>query len=266
MLVWDNLLPKLSRFNPLQGLGKAFSKQNWVELLKAVFKVLLIGCALWMSLKHNWDQLVAMTREPFVQSVAEGLHILSGAWLLMGLCLGLIALFDVPFQQWQLLHSLMMSKQEIKEERRNVDGNPEIKMRLRRMQFSLAKAQLRRRLPKADVVIVNPTHYSVALRYDQRKAKAPYVVAKGVDDMALRIRELAAELDKPILALPELTRAVYHSTRVDQEIPSSLYNAVAQVLSHVMQLKAYKAGRGKHPQPLANLPIPVQLLKERGKS
>lgn len=266
VLVWDNLLPKGSRLNPLTGLGRIFSVRSWVEAGKALLKVLLVGSVLWIVLHQNSATLVGMSRAPFSVAMHRGLQILAEAWLFMAILMGLIAVIDVPFQQWQLLKGLRMSKQDIKEERQSVEGRPEVKMRIRRMQVALSRSQLKRRLPKADVVLVNPTHYSVALRYDPKKAKAPYVVAKGIDEMALRIRELAAEMDKPVLALPELARAVYYSTRVDQEIPSSLYNAVAQVLSHVMQLKAYRDGRGKQPRPLANLPVPVQLLKERGKS
>ncbi len=263
VLVWDNLMPKPNRFDPLAGLGRMVSGRNLAEAGKALLKVLLVGTALWLLLRQNSATLVSLSRAPFAEALEQGLQILSGAWLCMGLILAFIALIDVPLQQWQLLKSLRMSKQEIKEERQNVEGRPEVKMRLRRMQVMLSRAQLKRRLPQADVVLVNPTHYAVAVRYDQRKAQAPYVVAKGVDEMALRIRELAGELDKPVLALPELARAVYHSTRVDQEIPASLYNAVAQVLNHVLQLKAYRQGRGKPPRPLANLPIPVQLSQKR---
>lgn len=263
VLVWDNLLPKPSRLNPLAGLGRLFSAKNAVEAGKALLKVVMVGGVLWLQLRQNQALLVGLSQMPFALAMQQGLQLLSGAWLGMALLLGLIAVMDVPYQQWQLLKGLRMSKQEIKEERRSVEGRPEVKMRIRRMQVMLSRAHLKRRLPKADVVLVNPTHYAVAVRYDQRKAKAPYVVAKGIDEMALRIRELAVELDKPVLPLPELARAVYHSTRVDQEIPASLYNAVAQVLSHVMQLKAYQAGRGKAPRPLANLPVPAHLSKEK---
>lgn len=264
VLVWDNLLPQGSRFNPLTGLGRIFSSRSWVELGKALLKVLLIGGALLLLLHNNWDLLMGLSRQSFSRAMSQGLQLIAQAWLFMGILLGVIACIDLPYQQWNLLKGLRMSKQEIKEERRSVEGRPEVKMRIRRMQVLLSRSQLSRRLPKADVVLVNPTHYAVAIRYDQNKAKAPYVVAKGVDEMALRIRELALELDKPLLPLPELTRAIYHSTRVDQEIPAALYNAVAHVLSHVMQLKAYQAGRGKKPMPLANLPIPAELLTPRG--
>jgi len=264
VLVWDNLLPQGSRFNPLTGLGRIFSSRSWVELGKALLKVLLIGGALLLLLHNNWDLLMGLSRQSFARAMSQGLQLIAQAWLFMGILLGVIACIDLPYQQWNLLKGLRMSKQEIKEERRSVEGRPEVKMRIRRMQVLLSRSLLSRRLPKADVVLVNPTHYAVAIRYDQNKAKAPYVVAKGVDEMALRIRELALELDKPLLPLPELTRAIYHSTRVDQEIPAALYNAVAHVLSHVMQLKAYQAGRGKKPMPLANLPIPAELLTPRG--
>lgn len=259
VLVWDNLLPKASRLNPLTGLGRIFSARNWAEVGKALLKVLLVGGGLGILLHQNWDSLMGLSQTSFPAAMQRGLSLLSGAMLFMGLILAAIAALDVPFQQWNLLRGLRMSKQEIKEERRDVEGRPEVKIRIRKMQIMLARSLLKRRIPKADVVLVNPTHYAVAIRYDAAKANAPYVVAKGVDDMALRIRQLALELDKPVLPLPELTRAIYRSTRVDQEIPASLYNAVAHVLTHVMQLKAYQAGRGKRPVPLANLSIPHEL-------
>ena len=252
----NNLLPKANRFNPLVGLGRLFSAQNRVELLKAVAKCGLIAATLIIFLQQHWQTLIGLSQLSLSAACEELLSLLSLALLLMGCVLAVIALLDVPYQQWQFIERLKMSKQEVKEERRNSEGRPEIKMRIRKIQIMMARSRLAKRVPKANVILLNPTHYAVAICYDLKKAQAPYVIAKGQDDMALRIRELAVEHKKIMLTLPELTRAVYYSTQLDQEIPAGLYTAVAYVLSHVMQLKAYRDGRGKEPQPIPQFTIP----------
>jgi flagellar biosynthetic protein FlhB len=159
------------------------------------------------------------------------------------------------------MDKIKMTRQEVKEERKTSDGDPLIKSRIRQIQYQFARRRIEERVPKADVIITNPTHFAVALRYSEKDAKAPYVVAKGVDEMALRIRAIGTQHQKEILEIPALARAIYRSTRVDQEVPSALYAAVAYVLTYVVQLKAYKAGRGSKPAPLPELKIPKNLAK-----
>lgn len=253
----SKLLPKGENLNPLAGLGKIFSPQNRMELLKAITKCLLIAMTFFIFLQQHWLSFIQLSQLPLATACSQMLSLLSLALLIMGSVLAVIVMIDVPYQQWQFIERLKMSKQEVKDERRSSEGRPEVKMRIRKIQIMMARSRLAKRVPKANVVLLNPTHYAVAIRYDLKKAQAPYVIAKGQDEMAQRIRELAVEHKKVMLTLPELTRAVYYSTQLDQEIPAGLYTAVAYVLGHVMQLQAYREGRGKEPQPLPQLTIPA---------
>jgi flagellar biosynthesis protein FlhB len=253
----SKLLPKGSNLNPLAGLSKIFSPQNRMELLKAIAKCLLIIVTFFIFLQQHWHSFIQLSQLPLAVACSQMLSLLSLALLIMGSVLAVIVMIDVPYQQWQFIEQLKMSKQEVKDERRSSEGRPEVKMRIRKIQIMMARSRLAKRVPKANVILLNPTHYAVAICYDLNKAQAPYVIAKGKDEMAQRIRELAVEHKKVMLTLPELTRAVYYSTQIDQEIPAGLYTAVAYVLGHVMQLQAYREGRGKEPQALPQLTIPT---------
>ncbi|QXB56333.1 flagellar biosynthesis protein FlhB [Aeromonas sp. FDAARGOS 1415] len=259
VLVWKKLMPSGEKLNPLKGLKRMFSTHSLMELLKSLLKVLLIGGTLALMLEHQWPTLMMMNRMPPQAAMEQALRILSQAFILLGSVQMLIAVLDVPYQRWSLSKQLKMTKQEVKDEHKNSEGRPEIKARIRQVQGMLARARIEQRVPQADVIIVNPTHYAVAIKYDPERANAPYVIAKGVDSMAERIREVAGQHGKMVMSLPELTRAIYYSTRVDQEVPAGLYTAVAYVLNHVLQLRAYEAGKGKRPNPLAPLHVPPEL-------
>ncbi len=259
VLVWKKLMPSGEKLNPLKGLKRMFSTHSLMELLKSLLKVLLIGGTLALMLEHQWPTLMMMNRMPPQAAMEQALRILSQAFILLGSVQMLIAVLDVPYQRWSLSKQLKMTKQEVKDEHKNSEGRPEIKARIRQVQGMLARARIEQRVPQADVIIVNPTHYAVAIKYDPERANAPYVIAKGVDSMAERIREVAKAHGKMVMSLPELTRAIYYSTRVDQEVPAGLYTAVAYVLNHVLQLRAYEAGKGKRPNPLAPLHVPPEL-------
>lgn len=261
LFVLKNVMPKGEKLNPLKGLKRMVSKETLVELVKSMLKILLIGSTLAIMLYQNWSTLLMMSQMPMLRAMEAGLKMLSMAFIIMGVVLFLVAAIDVPYQRWSLLNKLKMTKQEVKEEHKNSEGSPEVKKRIRSIQQQLSQASIDRRVPDADVVIVNPTHYAVAIKYDINRAEAPFVVAKGVDNMARRIREVAGRSDLEIVSVPELTRAIYYSTRVDQEVPGDLYTAVAYVLTHVMQLKAYKQGRGAKPVPLPSLSIPASLRR-----
>lgn len=261
ILVWTTLLPKFNRLNPIAGLGRMFSWHGVVEMLKSLLKISLIGGTLYFLLSHYWQTLRLMNRQPLQVSIEQGLHLLALSFMSMGGALLFIAMIDAPFQYWSLLRKLRMTKQEVREEHKNTEGRPEVKSRIRQVQMAFARARIQQRVPEADLIIVNPTHYAVAIKYDARKASAPYVIAKGVDAMALKIREVAKQYDKSVLELPDLTRAVYYSTRIDQEIPAGLYTAVAYVLTHVLQLQAYRRGRARKPAPLPALRIPEALRR-----
>ena len=259
VLTWKKLLPSGEKLNPVKGLGKMFSHHSLMELVKSLLKVLLIGGTLALTLEYQWPHLMMMNRMPPQAAMEQALQILSQAFILLGSVQMLIAVLDVPYQYWSLNKQLKMTKQEVKDEHKNTEGRPEIKARIRQVQGMLARARIEQRVPEADVIIVNPTHYAVAIKYDGTRANAPFVIAKGVDTMADRIRQVAKQHDRIILSLPELTRAIYHSTKVDQEVPAGLYTAVAYVLNHVLQLRAYQAGKGKKPAVLAPLHVPPEL-------
>jgi flagellar biosynthetic protein FlhB len=169
---------------------------------------------------------------------------------------------DVPFQLWDHKQKLMMTKQEVKDEYKDSEGKPEVKSRIRQLQRDAAQRRMMQAVPEADVVITNPTHFAVALKYDADKSGAPMLVAKGGDFLALKIREIAQEHRVTVLESPALARAVFYSTEVDQEIPAGLYLAVAQVLAYVYQLRQYQAGRARRPAPLNDLPIPPDLRRD----
>lgn len=259
VLTWKKLFPSAEKLNPLKGLKRMFSSHSLMELLKSVLKILLIGSTLALLLQHQWPTLLMMNRMPPQAAMEQALRILSQAFILLGGVQMLIAVLDVPYQRWSLNKQLRMTKQEVKDEHKNSEGRPEIKARIRQVQAMLARARIELRVPQADVIIVNPTHYAVAIKYDPQRANAPFVIAKGVDGMAERIRQVAKQHDKMVMSLPELTRAIYYSTRIDQEVPAGLYTAVAYVLNHVLQLRAYQAGKGRKPNPLAPLHVPPEL-------
>ncbi|RRJ20235.1 flagellar biosynthesis protein FlhB [Rheinheimera mesophila] len=254
--------PKFSNMNPIAGLGRMFGSESLVELGKSILKVLLLGLCLWGLMTHLATRLLFLQRMDLATAAKDGLEVLSFSLMILALVLLIVAVVDVPFQQFKVASKLKMTKQEVKDERKSTDGNPEIKGRIRQIQYQIANRRIEDRVPTADVIITNPTHYAVALKYSEKKAKAPYVVAKGVDQMALRIRELAATHQLEVIELPPLARAIYFSTRVDQEVPKGLYTAVAYVLTYVMQLKAYKQGRGQKPAPIPDIFIPSSLQQQ----
>jgi flagellar biosynthetic protein FlhB len=253
--------PQLKRMNPLSGLKRMFSSQSLIELGKSSLKVaLLTGLMVWL-LWSNASELIFLNRLPLGAALGEGTKLLALTISAMGMALLFIALLDIPLQQRTMLKKLKMTKQEVKDEHKNTEGRPEIKRRIREVQMQMSKQRIDQRVPEADVIITNPTHYAVAIRYAPDSSDAPYVIAKGVDTLALRIREVAVKNNKTILELPELTRAVYHSTRVDQEIPAGLYTAVAHVLMYVLQFSAWKNRGGVEPAPLPQFHIPDSLKK-----
>lgn len=256
ILALNNLQFKASRLNPLSGLKRMFSKQTLVELFKSMLKVGLLGGALAGILSSQWERLIFLGRQPLYTGFSQGLGMLVLAILVLSGVLALIAAIDVPFQRWSMLQKLKMTKQEIKDEHKSNEGRPEIKQRIRQIQFQMAQSRIEQRVPEADVIILNPTHYAVAIKYDADRAEAPFVVAKGCDALALRIRDLGYQHGCEVITIPALTRAIYYSTRIDQQVPAGLYSAVAYVLTYVLQLQAYRAGRGRAPNQLPEFNIP----------
>lgn len=257
-----SLMPKASKMNPLAGLKRMFSSNSLTELAKSLLKVtLLLGIMAW-TLWSQSDDILKMNQMSLALAITEGINILALGILGLGAGLFVISLIDVPFQMWSMTQKLKMTKQEVKDEHKNNEGNPEIKQKVRQIQMQMSQRQIRQRVPDADVIIVNPTHYSVALKYDLERADAPFVVAKGVDEIALQIKEIARQHERPVVELPELARSVYYSTPVDTDIPTGLYTAVARVLRYVMELNYWKAaGKSGAPALPENLEIPESLKR-----
>jgi flagellar biosynthetic protein FlhB len=256
------MAPKMSRMNPAAGLKRMFSAKALVELLKALAKFTLVLTVALAVLAANVDDLLAIAHEPLQSAILHAAQVVGWSALWMACGLVLIAAVDVPFQLWDNKQKLMMTKQEVRDEYKDSEGKPEVKQRIRQLQREMAERRMMQAVPQADVVITNPTHFAVALKYDPSKGSAPVLLAKGGDFTALKIREIAQEHQVMLLESPALARAVFYSTELDQEIPAGLYLAVAQVLAYVYQIRQYQAGKGKRPAPLPDLPIPPDLRRD----
>ncbi|WP_028698238.1 flagellar biosynthesis protein FlhB [Pseudomonas monteilii] len=258
------LQPKFSRMNPLSGIKRMFSMNALTELLKAFAKFLVILVVAVVVLVNDRQALLAIANEPLEQAIIHSLQVVGWSALWMSAGLLLIAAADVPFQLWQAHNKLKMTKQEVRDEYKDTEGKPEVKQRIRQLQREVSQRRMMAAVPDADVIITNPTHYAVALQYDPEKGGvAPLLLAKGTDFIALKIREIGVEHKIQILESPALARAIYYSTEIEQEIPAGLYLAVAQVLAYVFQIRQYRAGKGKRPEPLKDaLPIPPDLRRD----
>ncbi|MCK5423761.1 MAG: flagellar biosynthesis protein FlhB [Emcibacter sp.] len=241
ILTTEKIIPKLSKISPLAGLKRLFSMQNFVEITKSIIKITIVGCMVAFLVWPERDRLEQMmTRDP--SEVADVIYImvlriLGGVVAIMAAIAGL----DFMFQKFQHLKKMRMTKQEIKDEMKQTDGDPHVKARLRQIRQERARTRMMAAVPDADVVVTNPTHYAIALKYDQGKMEVPMVVAKGVDHIALKIREVAAENNIPILENPPLARALFATVEVDEEIQEDHYKAVAEVVGYIMRLKKGEA-------------------------
>lgn len=247
-----NLMPKFSRLNPLTNLGNLFKQKHWVGFLTSAAKAIVLGIVLWHVSNGSIKGYVELQRMPLDDAIAVGGGLVFDALMALVTVFVIFALIDVPVQSFLFMRNQRMSKQDIKEEHKSSEGRPEIKQRIRQLQNQLAQRSVRKSVPTADVVIVNPEHYAVALKYDVDRAEAPFVVAKGVDEMALFIRRIAVENGLEVVELPPLARAIYHTSQVQQQIPAPLYQAVSQVLNYVLQLNAFRAGRRQAPPRFPN--------------
>lgn len=256
---FNNANFKYSRIDPIAGIGRMASVKSLVELVKSILKIVLLIGIMWFFLQKNLQSLMAISQLPVDEAVAKGVDMLSLAMLYLGLGLLLITFIDVPYQYWSHHKELRMSLQEVKDEHKQQDGKPEIKAKIRQMQQRISRSRADISVPKADVLLVNPSHYAVALKYDLDKADAPYVVAKGTDELALYMRDIAKRHDVEVLELPPLTRAIYYSTQIEQQIPAGLFVAIAHVLTYVMQLRAARQGMQAEPAPLPHFFIPEHL-------
>ncbi|MEO1818830.1 flagellar biosynthesis protein FlhB [Pseudomonas sp.] len=256
-----SLAPKFERMNPLAGLKRMFSLKAMVELLKALGKFLVVLGAALLVLHLRTEDLLSMGQESLQSAIVHCAWVLASSLIILSASLILIAAVDVPFQLWDHKQKLRMTKQEVKDEFKDSEGKPEVKGRIRQLQREMAERRMMDKVPQADVVITNPTHFAVALKYDPLATGAPVLLAKGADLVAQRIREVASENQIVVLESAPLARAVFYSTELDREIPAGLYLAVAQVLAYVFQLRQFRAGQGKRPGPMPQPPIPDDLKR-----
>lgn len=252
--------PKFSKINPISGFKRLFSAKGLVELFKALAKfVLVASTAIWLILEQL-DEVLHLSYLELGPAMSVIHGIVGWSFVLMAATLLLVAVIDVPFQMWDHKRQLKMTKQEVKEERKQTDGNPEVKGRIRSMQREMAFRRMMQDVPEADVIVTNPTHFAVALRYDQGQMRAPQLVAKGADLIAQNIRRVGMEAGVPVVEAPLLARAIYHSTDIGSMIPQGLYLAVAKLLAYVFQVKAYKTEGGEYPSK-PDFPVPEDLCR-----
>jgi flagellar biosynthetic protein FlhB len=259
----EALQPQFSKMNPVSGISRMFSRTSLVELVKAIGKSILVGgIAAWV-IWHNRDAVMALGLQPAAASIPQmGNLVVTCAMMIIGAMLLIVAI-DVPFQLWDHNKKLMMTKEEVRQESKETEGDPMVKGRIRQLQREAARRRMMAEIPTADVVVTNPTHYAVALKYNDKKGMgAPVVVAKGSHLLALRIREIAEENHVPILEAPPLARALHKHTELGESIPEALYTAVAEVLAYVYQLRRYEKVGGVRPQEPADLFVPVELDPE----
>jgi flagellar biosynthetic protein FlhB len=258
----EALQPDFSRLNPLKGIARMLSWHSVAELVKAIAKTLLIGGVAGWVIWHQKEALLALATQPLDVGVASVGSMAASTFLAIVGSMILLVVIDVPFQLWEHSSKMKMSREELRQEAKEMEGDPQIKARIRALQREAARRRMMAEVPKADVIVTNPTHYAVALRYQDKKMRAPQVVAKGSQLVAARIRELGLEHNIPIVQTPPLARALYRHAELGEEIPAALYTAVAEVLAYVYQLRRYRSEGGNAPQAPQNLPVPPSLDPE----
>ena len=258
--VKENIIAiKFEKLSPLKGLKRMFGSNAFVELFKSVLKVLVIGVIVFLLLQNHFDKFFALNFISPLAFYSDTFKLLFFLCIAVTLSLLLIVVVDIIWQKHSHNKNLKMTKQEVKDENKDTDGNPEVKNKIKQLQVQMVKQRMMQEIPNADVIITNPTHFSVALKYDLQKSKAPIVIAKGADLIAFKIREIAKQNNVTILEAKELTRAIYHTTEINQEIPEDLFMAVAKVLAYVFALNEYKKGQGKKPQKPTSIAVPKNM-------
>ncbi|MWN31925.1 MULTISPECIES: flagellar biosynthesis protein FlhB [unclassified Gilliamella] len=255
----QSIKPNFKKLNPISGFGRLFSTKIFSELLKSVLKVILITMASTLFLMHHFYDMLSLPNMYLNNALTKSTQLIILCGILSIIALIPMVGFDIFYQIWSNLKKLKMSKQEIKDEFKEQEGNPQIKGRIRQMQQAMARRRMMKDVPKANVIVTNPTHYAVALQYDEKTMMAPKLLAKGTDKIALRIKEIASEHNIPQLEAPPLARALYRHGEIGETIPTELYAAVAQILAWVYQLKQWHKYGGDKPAKPNNLPIPESL-------
>ncbi|AQG99930.1 flagellar biosynthesis protein FlhB [Burkholderia sp. KK1] len=255
------LAPNFGRLNPISGLGKIFSMQGPVQLGMSVLKTVVVGGLAGWAIWSRKAEVLGLLTKPLSLALADAMHLIFVCCGMAIAGLFLVAAVDVPYQLYSHAKKLRMSKEEVKREHKESEGDPHIKGKIRQQQRAAARRRMMQAIPTADVIVTNPTHFAVALQYTDGQMRAPKVVAKGVNLVAARIRELGREHNVPLLEAPPLARALYHNVEINREIPGALYGAVAQVLAWVYQLKRYKEDGGIKPDEPSDLDVPKELDK-----
>jgi len=262
LFTFKSLAPDFNRLNPVKGVGRMFSLHSLVELCKALLKAALIGGAGAWTVWHHKEAVLSLIAAPLAMVAGHMGELVAMSFLAIAGTMVLIAAVDVPFKLWDHHRKLKMTKEEVRQENKETEGNPQVKGRIRAQQREMARKRMMAEVPKADVIVTNPTHYSVALKYEDGKMRAPRVVAKGSHLLALKIREIAQQHQVPLMEAPPLARALYHHAEVGDEIPQTLYNAVAEVLAYVYQLRRHREYGGKAPSLPGALEVPAELDPE----
>jgi flagellar biosynthetic protein FlhB len=261
LLSTKSLSPNFGRLNPVSGLGRIFSINGWIQLGMSLSKIVVVGLVGSLAIWHRREDILALATQPLHVALSNAGHLVAVCCAMTVAGMFLIAAMDVPYQLWNFHKKLRMTKEEVKREHRESEGDPHVKARIRSQQRAMARRRMMANVPKADVVVTNPTHFAVALQYTDGEMGAPKVVAKGVNLVAARIRELAVENNVPLLEAPPLARALYHNVELNREIPGALYGAVAEVLAWVYQLRRFKEDGGVAPVAPTELDVPAELDK-----
>lgn len=255
----QSLAPKFSKLNPIEGIGRLFSTQSLAELIKAIAKSLLVGGVAYWVISANVTAIMSLMTEQVHSALPHTIRLVANCCALIIASLLLVAALDVPYQLWSYYRKLRMSREDLRQEHKESEGDPQIKAQIRRQQQQMARRRMMTEVASADIVVTNPTHFAVALKYRDKEMRAPRVVAKGTDLLALRIRAIGEENKVPILEAPPLTRALYRHTKLGDEIPAALYAAVAEVLAWVYQLQRWHSEGGVAPHAPDDLPVPESL-------
>jgi len=251
------LRPKAERLSIIKGFKRVFSVNSLMELVKAILKVILVAVVAFLTVNVFWDSFQAAQRASWPGSFVQGMTLVLTCVIIIASVSLLIAAIDVPFQIQQYLKQVKMSRKEVKDEMKETDGNPELKSKRRSMQYELAQNRAISSVPDADVVITNPTHFAVALKYNPQQQAAPIALGMGLDLVALKMISIAKERNVVVFEAPMLARALYYTSKVDQPIAEPLFLAVAQVLAYVMQLRSYRTTRQDPPTRPSKLKVPV---------
>jgi len=257
------LQPNFDRLSPAAWLRRVYGQEGMAELLRSVLRVVIVGAVGTWAVRHALDAIPHLQRMPLEAAVSEGMTFMLRVLAAVVGAMGILALVDVPYQHWSWTQKHKMTKQELRDEYKETEGNPEVKGKVRQLAREMAQRRMMEAVPEADVIVTNPTHYAVALKYEAGRMRAPKVVAMGVDEIALRIREIGSAHRVAMVEAPPLARALYRNAKLDQEIPVQLYAAVAQVLSYVFQLRRWHPSHGPMPR-LATVAVDPSL--DDGKS